>query len=331
MSHPPVGFSFKKRPESAQELAEILERRFGSDCVLVGKAVTLIGMLAKEFVFVFHDGASGYVHRSRKLHETLGHQVYPLLRVRYEPWDALDECSSWLALPEPMRRPFGVSELSGPSLAVRWREVVQEQDGLLKRLAALTRPLDLVVGLQQIVGGHWDCLSSEFHKIDDQLRTLAGQIEAFRKLKREKVEAVRRTKRELNELQHAKGRHWREKLFGQSPTPEALQERTAFQEREKELTHQISETWAAWRALQAEQDALITSEAVTKVLQRREAIGLEAELTRVRLVREAVITSRGLTKAGHRPSAWWFPIVCPDGTWFRATTRTACYWLEPLS
>lgn len=331
MSHPPVGFSYKKRPESAQELAEILEKRFGPDCVLVGKAVTLIGMLAKEYVFVFHDGASGYVHRSRHLHQQLGHQVYPLLRVRYEPWDALKECSSWLALPEPMRRPFGVDELSGPSLAVRWREVVGEQENLLTRLKGLTRPLDLVKGLQQIVGGHWECLSQEFQQIDAQLQALATQIQSFRAQKRQHVERVRALKRELNDLQHAKGRHWRDKLFGQTPTEEALAERAQFQQREKDLTHQISEAWAAWRAVQAQQDDLVASESVTRVLSRRDAIGLEAELTRVKLVREAVTTAKGLVKAGHRPSAWWFPLVCPDGTWFRATTRTACYWLEPLN
>ena len=38
----------------------------------------------------------------------------------------------------------------------------------------------------------------------------------------------------------------------------------------------------------------------------------------------------GLRRAERRPSAWWFPLLCPDGGWFRETARTAeAYW-EPL-
>ena len=330
MASHPVGFSFKKTPESTLELATLLERRFGPDCVLVGKAVTLIGMLAREFVFVFHDGASGYVHRSRKLHQTLNHQVHPVLRIKYEPWDALSECCAWLTLPEPMRRGFGVSEVSGPSLAVRWREVVLAQEALLKSLAILNRPLDLVVGLQQLVGGHWTSLSAEYQQMHTKLEELSNQVMASRAARRVQVQKVRELKAKINQLQHQTGEHWRAHLFGVEPTVEARAEREAYLAQERDILAQIAATWAEWRRIKAEQDELVSRDEVRKLIRRRSGIALEAELTRMRLVREAVITSRGLTKAGHRPSAWWFPLVCPDGTWFRTTARSAQYWLEPL-
>src|SRR5690606_28833476 len=118
--------------ESVQQLAEILEAKFGSDCVLVGKAVTLITMLAREFVFIFHEDASEYVWRSRAMADHLaeaGHslKLYPILRVELSPWDAMDECCAWLHLPDPMRRPFGTHELSAPTFALRWREVAKAQ------------------------------------------------------------------------------------------------------------------------------------------------------------------------------------------------------------
>jgi len=43
-----------------------------------------------------------------------------------------------------------------------------------------------------------------------------------------------------------------------------------------------------------------------------------------------VTASRGLANSSVRPSAWWFPMVCPDGLWFWETIdRAECY-LEPL-
>ena len=64
---------------------------------------------------------------------------------------------------------------------------------------------------------------------------------------------------------------------------------------------------------------------------RRRQIELEAELKRIKLVRQVIIATKGLCKAGYRPSAWWFPLVCPDGTWFKETTQRATYYLESLT
>ncbi|HCM73234.1 MAG TPA: hypothetical protein DIS87_03740, partial [Armatimonadetes bacterium] len=66
-----LAVSYKRAPTNRQELAALLEERFGPGVTLVGKAVTLISLLAREFVFVFHEGASGYVSRSRTFHRYL--------------------------------------------------------------------------------------------------------------------------------------------------------------------------------------------------------------------------------------------------------------------
>ena len=51
-------------------LALLLSRE-RPDVVVVGKAVTMLGMLGREFVFVFHEGASGYVGITREFHRSL--------------------------------------------------------------------------------------------------------------------------------------------------------------------------------------------------------------------------------------------------------------------
>jgi hypothetical protein len=145
----PLFASLKKPIQSVEELAEIIERKFGPDCTLVGKAVALIGMLANEFVFVFHEGASGYVKHSRTMHQLLAQEGFPLklnpiLRVRYSVWDALQVSCSWLHLPEPFQGPFGAEEMCAPSFASRWQSVGNEQAQLLENLGHLRRPIDLI-------------------------------------------------------------------------------------------------------------------------------------------------------------------------------------------
>ncbi|MBS1724400.1 MAG: hypothetical protein JSS66_15770 [Armatimonadetes bacterium] len=335
MAPEPVGFSYKKAPQNLRELASLIETRFGQDCVLVGKAVTLIGMLAREFVFVFHEGASSYVTRSRQLHQNLasaGHQleVNPILRVGYRPWDALNECCAWFRLPEPFKRPFGVDELSGCSFAARWREVVAQQKDLLGQLAQLRRPLELIRFLDTTVGGQWNCLASRFESLNDEMTELNNKVAEVKVRKADVAAKMRAAKAERVELEVEKGVHWRTRLFEKNPTESDWAERARLTAQVQEAIGRFREAKTAWAELQAEQDAIVNSEQAQRARDQRRRMSFEAELTRVRLIREAVTTSEGLAKAGHRPAAWWFPLVCPDHTWFNATMATAQYRLEPL-
>ncbi|MFY7953438.1 MAG: hypothetical protein ACOVT5_13115, partial [Armatimonadaceae bacterium] len=85
--------------ESLADLAATLEDQFGSECVLLGKAVSLLPMLGAEFHFVFHEGASGYSHRSRALVEGLLAagivlpEMLPIVRLRLRTWEALSAVS----------------------------------------------------------------------------------------------------------------------------------------------------------------------------------------------------------------------------------------------
>ena len=94
--------------------------------------------------------------------------------------------------------------------------------------------------------------------------------------------------------------------------------------------HAQTELQSKMHGLRRKQNELVRDESVRRVHQRRREIEMEAELRRLRLIREAIIASKGLENANRRPSAWWFRMVCPDGLWFRETVETADYYLEPL-
>jgi len=335
MTAPPQFLTLKKPLSSVADLAEAIEAKFGPDCVLVGKAVTLIGMLAREFVFVFHEGASSYVKHSRKLHQILsqkGHALpmNPILRIKYDVWGSLKVCCSWMRLPEPFQRAFGTEELCGPSFSARWKEVAKEQEELLGRLATMRRPIELIRFLDKTHGGSWEVLAEEYEGLHEQLGKLERSLEQIRSRRFALYDQARQLRVKRLAAEKQKGDHFRARIFEKDPTTEDLAERERLTEAVKGVIHESVEVESHMQELRHLQNELVHDEKIRRIHERRRSIELEAELKRLRLIRQAIISSKGLAHANLRPSAWWFRLVCPDGLWFRETIDTAECYLEPL-
>jgi hypothetical protein len=336
MTREPRFLSFKKPLRSIREFAEAVTAKFGPECVLIGKAVTLIGMLSREFVFVFHEGASSYVKHSRRFHDLLEARGFsdsynPILRVRYRGWDNLSACCSWLKLPEPLSGAFGTEELSGPSFSSRWREVGESQRQLLERLGSLKSPLELIRFLEGHVGGAWQALAAEYQELHVRLEGLAETVRELRKERHACLDELRELKQLRVKAERAKGEHFRKAIFERDPKPADQGRREELTEAVDKAVRAIEDTRSAIAELQKRQYARVSDPSVLAWHQRRRAIELEAELKRMRLIRQAVVASSGLERAGDRPSAWWFPLVCPGGSWFNATLDNAEAYLEPLA
>jgi len=336
MTPTPLFITLKKPLASVADLAAAIERKLGPDCVLVGKAVTLIGMLAREFVFVFHEGASSYVKFSRKLHQCLearlgiALKLNPILRLRYDAWTALQVCCSWIKLPEPLQGPFGAVEVCAPSIAGRWLGVAQDQETRIEKLGGLRRPVEILAFLESELGGSWKHLAEEYQSLHDLLEAeTRGLLE--RRARRLTLYSKRRElKAKRVELELASGKQFRAEIFERSPAREAVAERARIQEELALVIVEGRETGAAIRSLMHQQRDIAANAEILRMHERRRCIELEAELARMRLIRQAVISSQGMKRASHRPSAWWFRLVCPDGLWFRETVDTAQCYLEPL-
>ncbi len=333
MTPQPRFISLKQPIRSIRDLAEAVEGKFGTGCTLIGKAVTLIGMLAREFVFVFHEGASSYVSRSRHLHCILREQgiefhANPILRVRYRAWDALAECHSWLRLPSLLHGPFGAEEICAPSFAARWREVATDQDLVLANLKNLRRPIDLIAFLEHHVGTSWKCLSKEYAGLHESLEKLEGKLAALKEERRALYGKLRDAKASRVNAEKALGEHWRAKVWGQVAGD--LGEREKLKQDVIHAIHAIADLRQRIRALLIRQKEVARDSAVLSIHDRRRAIEREAELKRLRLIRSGILATKGLANASLRPSAWWFPLLCPDGGWFRKTIETAEAYLEPM-
>lgn len=335
MTPNPLFITTKEPVTSARDLALALERKFGPECVVIGKAVTFVAMLSREFVFTFHAGASAYVRFTRRfLQEAYAERpvlpFYPILRVKIDAWSALRACQEWIRLPLPLQSPFGAEELCASSFSARWKAVAEERAKLLAELEVLRRPIDFISWLAQKGVGVWRPLAEEYNELHVQLDALHTEVTQIKARKDAELTRMRSLKQQLASLEKAKGVHWREFIFEKAATEEDLRTRETFTERILETQREVRESKSRWLELQSEQDALVTSSRVVAIHARRRDIELEAELKRVKLIREAVIASKGLAHAGARPSGWWFPLVSPDGTWFREVTASAEYSLEVL-
>lgn len=332
----PQFLSYKQPPKTVAEFAGMVERKFGPHCVVVGKAISLIGMLAREFVFVFHEGASSYVKVSREFHRKLAAaglplDVNPILRIRYDAWTALGVCCSWLRLPEPLRRPFGTEELCAPSFARRWQAVAAEQDEVLKRLGKLRRSIDLIRYLDETQGGSWKRLAEEYESLHARLAQLEVDLAALKSVRDEHYSERRRLRVARANAEKQIGLHFREKILEKAPVEADWDRRTELRNKIKQIIEQQRESDHALIGLRDEQNGLVKDPEIRRIHERRQAIELEAELKRARIIRDAIIASEGLRHANYRPSAWWFRLVCPDGLWFRETVNTAYCYLEPIS
>lgn len=333
---PEVRFlSFRRPIATLEELAAAVEAKFGPDCSLVGKAVSLIGMLAREFVFVFHEGASGYVRYSRQFHANLAAaglrlDCHPILRVRYHTWDSLKDCRVWFRLPDPLRLAFGTEELCAPSFGARWREVAREQTAVLERLAECRSPRDLISFLDEQAGGAWRQLRAEYEKLSEQLERLLDNVREERARRQALLAELKNLKAERVEAERAKGEHFRARIFERNPTPTDWEVRRSLTERVESAVREIGRVRRELRESLNRQNSVVRSPQTLEMHRRKETIELEAELQRMRVIRRATIASKGLARAGYRPSAWWFPLVCPDGHWFQNTVRSAECYFEPL-
>jgi hypothetical protein len=348
MTPRPIFVSLRSPITSIAGLAEWIEETFGDGVAVTGKAVTLVSMLSHEFMFVFHEEASAYVCRTRRMNDLLrasGVDVsqHPILRIRYSTWDALAGSPVWLRLPPHLAAAFGQDEIQGPSFAGRWRAVVEAQLRRLEELAGIHRPRDLIALLKAELGGSWTALAGRYdsllrfaHELEEKLQDSTSRI-------RELFHEWRRGKAEYSALEREKGKDFRRRLrpllerasAGEARLEEEIKaeverRKAEFDVRLTLLRRRINESRAEIGRIRAERHETCRSAEALANREARREIEREAELARLRLVRNAILTADGLTATNHRPAAWWFPMLSPDGAWFRRVAETAEAYFEPL-
>lgn len=329
----PIAIGLKQPITSIQELAAVLNQRLGDQITLVGKAVTLVSMLAQEFIFVFNEEGSLYVTRTRQLNDTLAANgvaldMRPILRIRYETWDAMSVGKSTIRLPQHLASTFGCATITGPEFAAGWRSVVDEQKALCAMSATTRKPRELLNYLHSRYPlDGWDDRLSRYNAAKASLQKMYSEASIVHQRLASVYSEMAELRARRSETQRCMGEHYRRT---QSWTEAESGVRVRYQQELASLASSVRSAFNRAVALKAQVSAIERGEAAEAMRQELETVEREAQMARFELVRNALLTVEGLPHTNHRPSAWWLPMIDASGDWFRKIVSTSALYTEPL-
>ena len=336
----------RTRIETLAQLAEVTEREFGPDAVLVGKAITLANMIAAEHLVVFHETASAYTSATQAMNAHLAahglpQRLYPLVRLTYPTWDALAAVpGAAFRLPPHLAATFGTETITALEFAAQWHEVAEKCRKILGESKSLASPRRLMSYLEDHDARCWCAERPEYDKALDTLKRMAEQTETLRGRVEEHGEEVRVWQAERQDLERRKGEDFRrsvQPLLAGLPETQAQIGRQeairahAFDEPIAVLRERITATRTLLAEFRRQRRRLERSPEAVAARARLSEIVQDAQMARLELVRNAFLTLEGLEHTQLRPSAWWLPLVDSSGAWLAAMAAGTKARLEPLA
>lgn len=370
--------------DSVQKLAAALEEKYGDEVVIVGKAVSLISMLAHELIFVFHEKASSYTKLTQKMNAALRVagielNLHPLLRLEYSTWDALAKVPGAFQLPHHLAQAFGRSTICAAEFGGRWKEVCNEQQQLLEQFKATRAPRELMQ-MFSAKDESWKGKLSEYAAAREVIANLSREARELQEQAATLQATAKSAKAQIAGTEKQKGDHFRTTILplqhrisdikeaaaqrvnplDEDGKPRRLTkteraEQAELEARENEEVESLRARIAVLKIERASYDETIAGHLARSreaqqqshalVLQRvekersatavaaRKAIAqleYETELAKLRAVRDAIAASESLRYTNLRPTAWWLPLVSPDGKWFAALAQTAQARIEEI-
>jgi hypothetical protein len=342
---------------SVADLARLLEAQYGPDVLVVGKAVTLVDMIAAEYLVVFHEAASGYTGLTRSFNLRLAAvginlPLYPLVRLTYPTWDALSAVppSTTFDLPDHLASSFGTKPISAPDFGRRWHTVLDTQKQFLRDSRNLRRARDVMQFLEGKGEQCWCERLAEYEQALGILKEIAAKSRTLSDREAEHRDELRLWRNERQRLEKRKGEDWRTSV---EPIREKIRDTEArgndAQTAQKDLARQIAARDRAFdeplyicrERIRATKTLLMQFRRQRRLLERsveaRQAraviaeIVREAQMARLDLVRKAYLTIESLEHTNLRPTSWWIPLVNPSGEWFSAIVAgTTARW-EPIA
>ena len=354
----PMAIRLERPVHSVADLAQVIQQHFAPGATVVGKAVALVSMLAREFLFVMNEGGSPYVWRTRRMNQYLREHgiewnIHPILRLVYPTWDTFGSANcETVALPEHLASAFGKREICTSEFSARWREVVAEQKALLETIRQLSRPREVLEFLAQREGENWHVLREEYDAHIATLRELRREAEQIHQRIHALYAQIEQWKQEYQRIELAKGENYRQtikplreklwELAQQGITAGAEVERIRDEIRQHEEARKrfdrelqerrecIAEAQAEVARLKPRRQQLERGDQNRRARQRVFEIESQAELRKMEMVRQAILVSEGLVHTDHRPTFWWIPLVDPSGGWLERITQGTAMYLEEI-
>jgi bifunctional DNA-binding transcriptional regulator/antitoxin component of YhaV-PrlF toxin-antitoxin module len=276
-----------------KDLAEVIERNFGKDSAIVGKAVVLLSMIRSEFILVFNERGSLYYNLTFKMEELLEKEgidirFYPILRLRYHTWDLIDRIDGEIVLPSYMRVAFGKERIDPIEFKDRWRYVVEEQNDFIYRLASMRKSREIMSFLSEIRGKEWEERLSLYNQLKQEIISRRQPIEKNWQMVREMKERLREIKDPV--------------------------ERRTIREQLRRLR---DDTWKMEK-----------SEEIKRLREALKTLEIESERAKAEILRYSYLVKENLPYTNCRPSAWWFIAMDPSRRWFKSIVESLKIYTE---
>ena len=350
----PINIPTKNRVTTLHELALLLAEEFGDTVVLVGKAVSLIGMLSAEFILVFHETASGYTDRTAAMNNDLRNHgitlsLNPILRIQYNTWNALaDVRGAGFRLPDHLEYAFKTNgkSITAADFAKSWQSVVSISKSKLSQLRQIRSLRSLLSYLASETGdnaAHWSHEAALIDECRSAIRRNYDQAAPIRSKIDELRFDIRLVKAQRTTIEQKSASDFKDRLLPAIANALSDDEQAAILVNEIEADRNIRFTGRiAELALQQRRLKKQLKEAISvKRIAERSAETLAAKLTiveiedeanmaKLRIAHSAFSTVHGLPHTNSRPTSWWLPMVDPTGAWFDAITDTLEVRLEDV-
>jgi chromosome segregation ATPase len=173
----------------------------------------------------------------------------------------------------------------------------------------------------------WSEQLDEYNKLKIRLRELSRQGLTLQRTVNRLYDELKEIKAAIRDTELAKGDHFRSVIDW---TSEETQRREQYDRDIAELLVRRKETLSRIREVKSEREALERQGEAALIRDRITTIEVNAEMERMKMIRNAILTRKGLVHTQHRPAAWWIPMVDPSGEWFRRIASTTELYLEPL-
>lgn len=202
---------------SVHDLAEAVERNLGTRVSVVGKALTLIAMLARCGLVVLNETGSTYVWRTRNMIEGLCDRgvrfaLYPIVRLRFPTWESIAVTGETLRLPGHLAKAFGKEAVTAAEFSERWREVCAEQRAILDDAARSIGPRETMAFLARRGGPEWAERRQAYDRAQETLLSLRARLEEIKAEAGRLGEEVKALKAGSEALAHEKGEDYRRRV-----------------------------------------------------------------------------------------------------------------------
>lgn len=267
---------------SLRDLAEVVEKNFGENSAIVGKAVVLLSMIRSEFILVFNERGSLYYNLTFNMEKMLEEngihtEFYPILRLRYGTWDLIEDIDGEITLPDYMRIAFGKDVISPKEFSSKWKNVVKEQEIFIHKVANMRKPREIMKLLIEIKENEWE-----------------EKLNLYNQLKQDLI-----SKRLPIEANWQKMRELKERLKG-------INDPIERRELKEEIRRLRDETWRMEK-----------SREIKEIRERLKEIEREVERKKAEILRYSYLVKENLPYTHCRPSAWWFIAMDSSRKWFK--------------